>query len=162
MKNSILYNSLNELSLNRMPEICKRIERFVSDKGYSDVIEKINCSLEKHLFGQDTQWRIDAEVDDYPYDETGHPFGIGGFIFLEDVAERKTVFFKTQMYNSFDKTIEQQHEVEIDYDKANDMEFVETLMRQTSIFLDQFYDRFTGGAEVFIQEWRKLEIYYEQ
>jgi len=156
-KKSIFYISLNELLHKRMPKIHKEIERYVSDKDYSDVIESVECDLEYHSWGQDTQWRIYAEVDAYPCEETGRPFSFGGFVFLEEVKGRKTVYFKTQMYNSFDETITKQEKIEIYYDMLNDCEFIKSIIRQTSEFLDQFYDKFVTGADIFVREWRVLK-----
>lgn len=145
-----------------MPEICKRIEEFISDKSYDDVIECMECSIEEHRWGQDTQWRIDAETDSTPCDDSGRPFGIGGFIFLEEVTKREVLFFKVQMYNSFDKKITKQGYLKIHYNKANDKEFVKMLIQQTNIFLDQFYDHFIAGTEIFVPEWRRLKIEWEK
>ena len=156
-KKSIFYISLNELLYKRMPEIHKEIEKSVSEKGYSDVIENIEYSLEKHIWGQDTQWRIDAEIDSYPSDDNGRPFHFGGYVFLEEVKGRETVFFKTQMHNSFDETIVVQDLIKIHYDMLNDSKFVETIIQQTNEFLDQFYDRFMKGADIFVQKFRVLK-----
>lgn len=112
-RKSIFYISLNELLNKRMPQIYKEIKKSISIKNYSDVINDIECSLEKHIWGQDTQWRIDTKVDAYPCDETGRPFMFGGFVLLEEVKTRKTVYFKTQMYNSFNEKITEQENLEI-------------------------------------------------
>ena len=156
-KKSIFYISLSELLDKRMPEIHKGIEKAIACKDYSDVIESIECYLEKHIWGQDTQWRIDAEVDAFPCDDTGRPFGFGGYVLLEEVRGRETVYFKTQMYNSFDETIVTQETIKIHYDMLNDSKFVETLIQQTNEFLNQFYNKFMTGADIFVQEFRVLK-----
>ena len=156
-KQSIFYISLNELLHKRMPEIHKEIEKYVSDKDYSDVIESVECNLEYHSWGQDTQWRIEVEVDAYPCEETGRPFGLGGFVILEEVRRKATVHFKTKMYNSFDETIPLKESIKIYYDMLDNFEFVETIIQQTNEFLDQFYDKFVTGADIFVREFRVLK-----
>jgi len=155
-KKSNFYISLNELLHKRMPEIQKEIEKYISDKDYGDVIESVKCPLEYHCWGQDTQWRIKAEVDAYPCHETGRPFGLGGFVLLEEVRKKETVHFTVQMYNSFDETIPRQETIKIHYDMLNNCEFVKSIIQQTSEFLDQFYDKFVTGADIFVREWRVL------
>ena len=156
-KKSIFYISLNELLHKRMPEIHKEIEKFISTTVYSDVIKSVECSLEYHSWGQDTQWRINAEVDAFPCDETGRPFGLGGFVILEEIRGKETVHFKTQMYNSFDETIPLKESIKIHYDMLDDGEFVEAIIQQTSEFLDQFYDIFIAGAGIFVREFKVLK-----
>ena len=156
-KKSILYISLNNLLCKRMPEIHKEIEKSILDTGYSDIIEKINCYLGNHSWGQNTQWKIDIEVDSYPCDDTGRPFCLGGYVDLEEVKKRETVYFKTQMFNSFDETIAVQDKIKIPYDMFDNSNFVEKIVHQTNDFLDQFYDRFMTGADIFVQEFRILK-----
>ena len=156
-KKSIFYISLSELLDKRMPEIHKGIEKAITYKDYSDVIESIECSLEKHIWGQDTHWRIYAEVDAFPCDDTGRPFGLGGYVLLEEVKGRETVYFQTQMYNSFDEQIVKQEKIKIHYDMLDNNEFVESIIQQTNEFLDQFYDKFMTGADIFVREWRVLK-----
>ena len=148
---------MNELLCKRMPEIHKEIEKFISATDYSDVIESVECSLEYHSWGQDTQWRIKAEVDAFPCDETGRPFALGGFVLLEEVRGKETVHFKAQMYNSFDETIPLQESIKIHYDMLDNSEFVKPIIQQTSEFLEQFYDKFIEGASIFVREWRVLK-----
>ena len=157
-KKSLFYISLSELLHRRMPEIHKKVEKAITEKNYEDVIESVECSLEYHSWGQDTQWRIEAEVDAFPCSETGRPFALGGEVFIEEVRGRETVYFKTQMYNSFDKTITKQEKITIHYNMLEDNEFVKSIIQQTNEFLDQFYDKFMIGADIFVREWRILKL----
>ena len=155
VRKSILYNSLNELLRKKMPAICRDIEKAISDRNYTDVMNNIVCLLETHIWGQDTQWRVEAEVECYPCHESGRPFAIGGFVFLEEVAGQKIIHFKTQMYNSFDEsTIKKKDTIKINYDKVNDYEFIQPFIQETEEFLDQFYNIFMKGSDIFVREWR--------
>jgi hypothetical protein len=140
-----------------MPEIHKEIEKSISDKNYKNEIESIECSLEKHIWGQDTQWRIDAEAGSYPCDEMGRSFSFGGYVFLEEVKGRETIHFKTQMYNSFDKITTEHKKIAIHYKMLNDKKLIEAIMRQTNEFLDQFYEKFMAEANIFVQKFRVLK-----
>lgn len=153
VRKSLLYNSLNELLRNRIPAIFEEIEKTIADKNYRDVIENIEYTLENHPWGQATQWRMDATIDSHPYDESGRPFGFGGFVHLEEVARRKILHFKIQMYNDFDKTTKKDT-TKIPYDKVNDNEFIKPFIQETKDFLDQFYDKFVTGAEIFVRGWK--------
>jgi hypothetical protein len=161
-KKTIFYLSLKELLSKRMPKIHQKIEKSILTKDYKDVIECVECCIEKPTWGQVTQWRIAVQVDRHPYDEIGRPYVFGGYVHLEEVQGRNSLDFKTQMYNSFDKSFTIQDTVKIHQDMLNDNEFVELIIEHTTEFLNQFHEKFMESADVFTQEWRVAKIKWDE
>ncbi|RAV23014.1 hypothetical protein DQG23_02095 [Paenibacillus contaminans] len=58
------------------------------------------------------------------------------------------------MYNSFDESTIKKDTIKINYDKVNDYEFIQPFIQETEEFLDQFYNVFMTGSDIFVREWR--------
>ncbi len=140
VRNGKLYLRLNNLLREQLPKIktalSQELQSFLKNKQITKPLDVI-YKLEFHGWGQDTQWRIEIDFDDYEWScETMKPHCLGAYIILEEVARKKTLHFSYQIYNTFNTKILKRESEKINEFQLFDGDFIERKLSEIDSFLE--------------------------
>lgn len=157
IRQSHFYTEINKLLRQQLPTILSLIKQTLLKQNNPNKNQlKVYCTLERHLWRQATQWRIEVDFENYEngYDETLRPYSIGGFVMLEEVRGKQILYCDYgRFYNTFknDKTELEDNlpifDEQIAYTELENQSLTTERLNKINLFLDSFHDRFIDGID---------------
>ncbi len=158
IRQSHFYTEINELLRQRLPIILSLIKQTLLSQNDPNKNQlEVCCILERHLWGQDTQWRIEVDFENYENgyaEETSRPHSIGGFVMLEEVRGKQILYCQYgRFYNSFknDKTEIKDDttmfDEQIAYTELENKSLTTERLDRINLFLDSLHKRLIDGID---------------